>query len=145
MRAHQREFDGLLDLLAHAEFAAARQGQDEGEQRADHRDHREGHAIQDRDGVAGLRRQIPQVEQRESPEQRKNGGQCEIGGEAALERGPETAKMPLDEPVCSSRATSQAADVDAPIVTTGMEQTVHATLIMAMSPMVLIRSLKGLS
>ena len=95
MRAHQREFDGLLDLLAHAEFAAARQGQDEGEQRADHRDHREGHAIQDRDGVAGLRRQIPQVEQRESPEQRKNGGQCEIGGEAALERGPETAENAL--------------------------------------------------
>ena len=66
-------------------------------------------------------------------------------GKRRLNAAQKLRKMPLDEPVCSSRATSQAADVDAPIVTMGMEKTVHATLIMAMSPMVLIRSLKGLS
>lgn len=68
-----------------------------------------------------------------------------LAGKRRLNAVQKLRKMPLDEPSCSSRAISQAADVDAPIVTTGMEKTVQATLIMAMSPMVLIRSLKGLS
>ena len=53
--------------------------------------------------------------------------------------------MPLQEPLCSSRATSQAAAVEAPTVTTGMEQMVQAMLIIAISPTVLMKSLNGLS
>ena len=54
MRSHQRKFDGLFDLLAHVELAASGQGQDEGEERSDHGDHRKGYAVEDRDGAAGL-------------------------------------------------------------------------------------------
>ncbi len=44
-----------------------------------------------------------------------------------------------------SRATSHAADVEAPIVKTGIEKTVHATESMARSPMRPMIVLYGLS
>ena len=54
-------------------------------------------------------------------------------------------KMPLSRSSCISRATSQAAAVDTPIVTTGRQHTNHATESMAMSPMRFITVLYGLS
>ena len=68
-----------------------------------------------------------------------------VVGKRRLKAAQKLRKMPLQEPLCSSRATSQAAAVEAPTVTTGMEQMVQAMLIIAISPTVLMKSLNGLS
>ena len=60
--------------IAIAHLLRPDKGRDESEQRADRGDRRKGYAIQDCDGVAGLLRQVPQVERRESPEQPGNRG-----------------------------------------------------------------------
>ena len=50
-------------------------------------------------------------------------------------------KMPLSRPSCMLRATSQAAAVEAPMVTMGSEHTAHATESMARSPTVFMNML----